>query len=285
MFALVTPSYAPDFERCRLLVASVTRMVAANTHHYLLISRHDADVFAPLASNRVTIKIVEDMIPPWIRRPPDRTGVWLSDRTPPITGWVMQQLQKMSVFNSIPEDIAVFCDSDNAFIRAFNPAHRLMNEGRLLLFRVAEQYEQLVLWRDAAVELLGIPDRNLPVINYVGNLIAWRRDHLAAMHRRIEQVTGTSWFEAICRYPMVSEYVLYGIFIEHVLGIRNSCHEFFSGKLVKPSWNINLGTPEAMQEFFADMDDEYVGVMIHSRDGLPPATYTPHIKRFWTAPP
>ena len=280
-FALITPSYAPDYERCRLLVESFERLVATNTRHYLVVDRQDLAMFAPLASSRVTVLVVEDLMPDWLIRDPARPESWQSLRTRPVTNWVLQQLVKMSVFQAITEDIAIFCDSDNVFIRPFDPEKRLVTDGRLALFRVDHQNEYLLAWRDTAVMLLGLTGREIPVVNFVGNLICWRRANVFAMHARIEEATGMNWLEAVCQHEAVSEYVLYGLFVEHLMGVKIAGHEFFTGKLIKPSWGANLGSPESMREFFADMDADYVGVMIHSKDNILVDMYASMVRNFW----
>ncbi|HMP73830.1 MAG TPA: DUF6492 family protein [Kiritimatiellia bacterium] len=281
-FALVTPSFAPDFTRCRLLVESVERLVAPNTHHYVIVDHRDHAMFAPLASTRVTVCVVEDLLPGWLHRDPAHPQSWLCKNTQPVTNWVLQQVVKMSIFQAIPEDIAIFCDSDNVFIRPFNPENRLMDHRRLALFRTENQNNHILAWRDATSKLLGLSHLDTPAVNYVSNLIGWRRENVSTLHARIEHATGMNWLEAVCQYTAVSEYVLYGTLVEHLVGVKEAGHKFFSGKLIKPSWGKNLQSPQAMHEFFAEIDKDYVGVMIHSKDNLPVDAYAPLVRTYWT---
>ena len=50
--AIATPSYSGDFERCRLLCASIDRFVSGHAVHYLLVEDRDLELFAPLAGPR-----------------------------------------------------------------------------------------------------------------------------------------------------------------------------------------------------------------------------------------
>ena len=68
--AIVTPSYGPDFDRCRLLVESVKAFVPGGVEHVLLIDRKDVPAFRPLAGPRTRIVAVEDVLPWWVRRIP-----------------------------------------------------------------------------------------------------------------------------------------------------------------------------------------------------------------------
>lgn len=60
---LVTPSFAPDFQRCKLLVESANRMVGGIAANYLLIVRKDEPVFAPLTGGRVHLMYKEKLLP------------------------------------------------------------------------------------------------------------------------------------------------------------------------------------------------------------------------------
>ena len=50
--ALVTASYAPDFERCRLLCETVDQYVTGFSHHYILVEHNDVAQFRALESAR-----------------------------------------------------------------------------------------------------------------------------------------------------------------------------------------------------------------------------------------
>ncbi|TGR93421.1 hypothetical protein EN852_038880, partial [Mesorhizobium sp. M2E.F.Ca.ET.209.01.1.1] len=50
--AIVTASYAPDFERCRLLCETIDRHVAGMAHHYILTEHRDVALFRQLESGR-----------------------------------------------------------------------------------------------------------------------------------------------------------------------------------------------------------------------------------------
>ena len=270
--ALVTPSFAPDFERCRLLVETVHRFVEGVRCHYLVIDRRDLALFRPLASHTTRILIAEDILSQPIQRDPDDPEQWVGPDGHPITNWVFQQLVKISAADALDEDLLVFCDSDNAFIRPVDLAARLMHDNKPALFRVEETRPDLEVWRNAAADLLGLP-REVPAFNYIGNLITWNRRHVRAMQRRIESVHGEPWINAMARHPMISEYMLYGLFIDHIIGIEASGHAHRSDPLIKASWEHPLQTEADLDAFFSSFDPSHIGVMIHSKDKLPPDRY------------
>ncbi len=273
--ALVTPSCAADYEQCRLLVETANRCIHREIPHYLIIDRRDVPRFQSLASPRTRILISEELLPAWLAPDPEHRHRWTSARTPPVVNWVVQQLLKLSVFDVIPEDLAVFCDSDMAFVRPFDLAARLIHPpDRIALLRVEQNPGPLwSTWREMAFSLLGLHDRSGPVIDYIGNMITWQRKHVLALRNRIEDIHGRPWIEAAARCATLSEYMLYGTFIEHVVGLEESGHLIDNRPAIKASWGTKLNDAEALRRFLADMEPGIVGIMIHSRDNVPVASY------------
>lgn len=264
-FALVTPSFKPDFERCRWLTASTEKYLKDSTRHFLIVDKRDLKLFRPLESSRVTVFVAEEILPWWIFRVPALRMGWLSLRTPPIRNWILQQLLKLSIVNTLDADVAVFCDSDVAFVRPFDLSI-LVRDEKTRLHRVGFQDKNTRRWSATSKLLLGIENKELPAVSYVGNLVAWRKDNVLKLHRRLEDVSGRHWIQAICRHWHVSEYCLYGIFVEHVLGLEEAGHYALGRQLIKPSWSASLSSEEKVDDFFGTLSSEQIGVMIHSRD-------------------
>jgi hypothetical protein len=272
-FTLVTPSFAPDFERCRLLVETVNRFVAGIQCHYLIVDRRDLALFRSLTSHTTRILIAEDILDRPIQRDTNDPDQWIGPDGHPITNWVFQQLVKISSADAVDEDVLVFCDSDNAFIRPVDLAMRLLYENKLPLFRVEKTRPELEVWRDAAADLLGLPRHDVPAWNYVSNLVSWKREHVRAMQRRIETVHGIPWLTAMSRHAMVSEYMIYGIMIDHLIGIEASGQAHRCDPLIQASWEYPLRTEADLDAFFSSIVPGHIGVMIHSRDNVSPDRY------------
>src|SRR6202043_589722 len=96
-YALVTPSFNLDAERCRLLVESVDRWVAPGVRHYLVVDRRDLTLFNSMRTARTEVLVVEDITPRWLIRVPAIRRFWLSLRSPPVRNWIMQQVIKLSI--------------------------------------------------------------------------------------------------------------------------------------------------------------------------------------------
>ena len=218
-FAIITPSYYRDFEYCKLLAESVLRHTPAHVHHYILVDRRDRDLFSALVSPRTHLVLKEDILPRWLWQIPFWRRWWLSARSLPVRGWMVQQLAKLSVNRAVPADVYVFLDSGAFFVRDFDP-RATMKDGKVPLFR--EQKEEVRVpwntrWHQISARMLGLPEQSSYDTSYVGNLVYWRKANLDALQRRIETITGRPWCLALSRHLTMSEYVLYGMFAEHVM--------------------------------------------------------------------
>ena len=69
-----------------------------------------------------------------------------------------------------------------------------------------------------ARRLLGLTDERMPNAGYVGQVIPWRRDVLQSLQRHLDRGWARSWPERIARCWTFSEYTLYGVYVENVLG-------------------------------------------------------------------
>lgn len=278
-FTLITPTYLPDLARAELLVESVQRCSPGLAHH-LIVDHRDLAHFKHL-SDRATIITSEDLLPWWIHRLPGRRSVWLSMRSRPNRGWIVQQILKISAASQPAADISIFCDSDVAFVRGFDPALAVSRTDTVALLDVEFVNDEVRAWTDIARSLLGIEDTDLPPRGHVGNLICWRRDNVEAMIDRIESVTEHDWRTALMRLQTFSEYVLYGVHTRAVLGYQHSGHHPSTLPLVKASWGLDLDDAHAFDDFFSVLDPATVAVMIHSKDGIDPTRYRSHLNALW----
>lgn len=271
---MITPSYGPDFERCKLLCETFDRHVDSSIKHVLIVDRRDKAQFAPLANSRRDIRIVEEIVPWWIMRLPFARKWWFSMVGAPVRNWILQQLVKLSVDQIEGVDGYVFVDSDVAFFRRFGP-EELVSGNRLKLFRVpgVADYPSHRPWHRTAGKLLGLPLKDYYGSTYIGNQITWRRDCLIAMHQRIEKTHGMSWQRAVCKQWHLSEYILYGIFVEHVMGLDNSGHFPSAEPLCHISWDYKMDTPEQVEQFFKEVGPKHSAIMVSAKHNIEPKDY------------
>jgi hypothetical protein len=213
-YALITPSFRLDFDRCKLLVESAERWVAPHVHHFLVIDRRDVPMFRPLGSSRTSILVVEDIIPPWLFRLPGTRRFWFSFRTLPVRNWILQQIVKLSIPSAVDKYVLLCTDSDVFFVAPYDP-HELERGGKVPLFVETGQRGLIKSndeWHRVAASLLGLEPEPSYDTNYIGNVIPWRRDTGLALQRRIAEVAGKPWQLALTQKLVFAEYILYGMF-------------------------------------------------------------------------
>lgn len=287
-FCLITPSYKPDFERCRLLAQSIDNYAVSDIQHYIIVDRKDLKLFQQLENSHRTILTVESILPWWIQKFPLLKNGWFSFQTLPIRNWLVQQIVKLEIVNHISEDVLIFVDSDVTFVREFNP-QKFVQDEKVRLFRVELSPSSLddlstqLKWQNTATSLLGIPaipeaNSETPFIGYVGNVITWRRDNVLRLHKHIEKVTGKSWIKAISQSWDFSEYMLYGIFVDHVLQ-ENSGHYWDFQRSCKEYWGTTPLNQQQLQQFFKQMPPETFSVMISAKSDTPVEAYAPLIEK------
>ncbi|MGI6850978.1 DUF6492 family protein [Mesorhizobium sp. 1B3] len=256
--AIVTASYAPDFQRCRLLCETVDRFVTGFSKHYLLVEHGDVGRFRALESARRVVVDERDLLPPWLYSMRDPTSlfrrrVWLSARTMPLRGWHVQQLRRIAIAAHAGEEVLVYCDSDVAFLKPFD-CGAFARDRQVRLFRREgvigkDSPAEHVTWSRNAAAVLGIDAPAVWPHDYIATLIAWRRATVVGMCRRIEETTGRHWVAALGARRKFSECMLYGRYVDQVLGGEGHFHG--REEFCRIHWN---GAPMSDDEFSAFID-------------------------------
>ncbi len=266
-FAIATPSYAVDLQRCILLCASIDRYVSGHRMHYLLVEDRDAALFRHLEGPKRRIIIESQLLPSWLTSWPDplsfgRRRVWtgagaLARRVPPLRGWHAQQLRKLALPLLVGEDVLLFADSDVIFLKPFDLA-RLSDGAGTRMFRapgaVHAGMVEHVRWHETAAAMLGRPAPSLPAADYITHLVSWRGDNVRALIAHIEAVSGRHWIASVAADRCFSEYMIYGRFIETVLGVEASGHVFDEADLARSFWShddIAAGGLNSLEEQLA----------------------------------
>ena len=269
--AIITASFAPDLERCRLLCETIDKRVTGYSKHYILVEHGDVALFKHLETANRVIVDEKDIFPNWIRAYADpfylgKRRVWLSLRTLPLRGWHAQQLRRIAIAGEITDDALFYCDSDVAFLKPFDCAALWRGDDLRLFRRDNELLGALPgdqqLWADNAVVLLGIKDAPVLPHGYVGTLIAWRRDRVLGMCRRIEEVCSVHWLQAIGRSRRFSECTIYGHFADDLQ--RLAGHFVDTRDLCKVHWFAPAPTETEFRSFIADMEPHQAAIGMQS---------------------
>lgn len=274
---IITPSYPPDFERCRLLVESVQKHVSPQVTHFLVVKQKDAALFNTLRGPNVEVLIAEDILPWWLRKIPLVRNGWVSFRGALVRNWILQQIVKLSTARAVDRDVLAFFDSDVAFVRPFD-IRQFVRGDRVRLFRVADgnplkapESGPCDALDRGTCTALGVPLTHVND-NYEGQMITWRRDRALQLHDHIAGVHGTDWVDALTRLPLFYEYFLYGVFVDHVLK-TDSGHFHDDTSICHAYWEEMPMSDAQLQQFFAGIQPSQAAIMISSKAGIPAHRY------------
>jgi hypothetical protein len=271
--AILTPSYAPDFELCSDLNRSVLERTPPNVHHHVIVPTRDKKLFATLRDPRTEVWTVDQFMPSRMVAVP-RANLWLNlcSPYPPVRGWVMQQLIKLRAAVELGADVVVLADSDVIFVRPVT-IDTFCKDGRLRFYRhrgaVDDSMPRHRIWHDVARRLLGLPPAApAPLSDYISAFNVWDRRVVLALRDRIEEVNGRPWLDAIAKQLHLSEFILYGVFVEAVLGASAEILETDS-MLCHSYWDPAPLCAASAGEFVQALPPGDVAVMISAKSRTP----------------
>jgi Family of unknown function (DUF6492) len=277
--ALLTPTYGRDLELCTLLCESVDRHVSAFSKHYLLVPDCDLPLFAHFESERRSVLPASQFLPTWLRPLPriiqrKRRQYWWSFRTPPVSGWHVQQFLKIAATIALPDQRYCILDSDVVFFRDFDlskfeypnsiPLLRIPDEVTAGKFRHAH-------WVETTHQLIGLATPPLPASDFIGHIIFWDQQTTRAMVSKIETVTGLDWVEALCRVHEFSEYMLYGYFAQNDAKFSGT-HNFTSSTPCVSYWDSPKLDQDELNQLLRRANEDDVAFSVASFSGTPVQT-------------
>ena len=235
--SLLTLSFRGDYELCQLLCDTVDRFVPPDLDHILAVPSDDLRLFSNLANSRRQIISQDSLLPPWLIKVPlpsakwrarlrlPRRNIYLSLKGAPVRGWIAQQIMKFSAAAQCKSDVLMHIDSDAAFIRRWR-AGTLYQADKVRLLRIpgAGQSPMHQPWHRAASKLLGLPTSDYHGADYIDNCITWRPSIVRSLLSHIETQSGRDWRLALARIGEFSEYTLYGVYCDLVLGLPTAGH-------------------------------------------------------------
>ncbi|MEM9120860.1 MAG: DUF6492 family protein [Cyanobacteria bacterium P01_F01_bin.56] len=276
-FAMITPSFAGDYEQFALLAHTVERHIPETVTHYVLVPRDDYAKFRRFQSKRTRVLIEDEFLPAWAQGLLTVNRYRITTRTLPIRGWILQQMLKLSAPAFAPEDVYLYVDSDVAFLREFRPTEEFVRDGKVRLFceRCDGSWPLPIVqegqrWRQISCNLLGVQEEAEPQARYIGNIIAWRRDVLMSLQTHLSRGIGRSWQERIARCSTFSEYTLYGVYVENVLGYESAGHYQDSKIYTLDSWQPEeQSVDDLIRLRNTELAPHHVGIMISAKGYTP----------------
>jgi hypothetical protein len=270
--AVVTPSFGPDADLFAELHRSVLEHTGVHTVHHVIVPRDDRDLFARFEGSRCRVWTEPEVLPSRFHLV--RPGWWVNARRPwpPVRGWVLQQVLKIAAAAALDADVVLIADSDVVLVRPVEPA-RFVRDGRLSVYRVDDAVHagmtDHVQWHGVARRMLGVPGvARPPLPDYVSSLNVWSPQVVRDMQRRITAVTGRDWVDAVAGRLRVSEFILYGVFVDEVLAAG-------AGRAVADTtfcldyWDRTPLDDAGADALAARLGPDAVGIMISAKSRTP----------------
>jgi hypothetical protein len=272
---MVTCSYAPDYELCKMLCESIDKYVVPSIGHTIVVDKRDQQLFANLSNTRTKIVTVEDVLPWFFWQFPLYQKIWLTPVSFPVRGWVLQQIIKLSAPCYTNKDVILLVDSDTYFVRQFTESHVLSND-KIKFYHdpscdmLAPTMYKHRMWHKTAARLLGmpLPEKLYFDVDYVGSLIIWHRDTIVKLQNRISEVTGNDWQTSVARSWNFSEYILYGIYAHQYLN-DSVHHEFITHSLCHSCWTAkDIDTDDKLSLYVRSIKEYHVMAHIQSKNEI-----------------
>jgi len=290
--ALLTPTYGRDLELCTLLCESVDRHVTSFSKHYLMVPDCDFELFAHFESEHRSVLAASQFLPKWLRPLPrivqrKRRQYWWSFRTKPVSGWHVQQFLKIAATNTLPHQRYCILDSDIVFFRDFDLS-RFEHPNPIPLLSMPDEViatqPRHSRWVVTSHQLLGLPVPPLPASDFIGHIIFWDQQTTRAMASRIEAVSGLDWMETLCNTHEISEYMLYGYFVQNDARFAAG-HTHTSGTPCISYWEQQTLSKDELNDLLCRASKDDVAFSIASFSGTPVDTIRAAIAENFDAPP
>jgi hypothetical protein len=243
-----------------------------SVHHYIDVPRSNLNLFGRLAGSRTHIHCETDLLPrSFVPVPFSNFTVNLGQPFPPVRGWILQQVRKLAAAAGSEADVVLLVDSDVEFIRAFN-VETFVRNGVVRFYRkpdeVGERLPRHMTWHRVARALLGLPPADPPYADYVSCLAAWDPAIVRQMLARVTATTGRPWTTAIARQFHFSEFTLYGVFVDAVIGAP--ANSFASDDpLCLAYWNETPLNQDGAIDFLRGVKPTDVAAMISAKSATP----------------
>lgn len=270
-WAVITPSYSLDFERCQLLCRSMDVFLQGPWHHYIIVDPVDVKQFSPLAGPQRSIINKADILPGGMRYlgkvPFMRLGrLWWSPRHGPVFGWQMQQFVKILMASHVQENAMAVLDSDIFFLRPFHIS-KLLRGGKVRFGTIEGQVNPKDKMVNASIDLLGVNRADIRRVVLSDPIATWHRPTVIAMQNHLTALHGKPWHEAIGSRLMFSENQLYAFFVNY---IQKDMTNLYADDTVycKVLWNKRDVVGTDLAKFCADLSPPQVAVCIQSLIGL-----------------
>ncbi|MGO4441356.1 DUF6492 family protein [Rhizobium sp. RAF56] len=264
--SVITPSYRPDLELCQELNRSLQKYGPPSLNHTIIVPAVDLEAFTGVGD----VRVASGYLPKSFIPVPGNIWINLRRPFPPIRGWITQQVIKLEAAARSKASVALLVDSDMVFIRPFSVSTFYRN-GQTRFYRAANAVhsgmQRHILWHRVARKLLGLPPSDqLPLHDYICWPMAWDPEVVRSMLRRVEEMTGMQWQSAIAAQLHFSEGILYGVYVDEVLGGAPYSEKTM---LCVNYWDETPFDERAIEAFMSQASPSDIAVMISAKSRTP----------------
>lgn len=223
-----TPSFIGDIDRAVWLRRSLRTFFRGRANHIMAVPHRDMPDFRRVFGHETDLMLVaqEDLVDPCFY--PDRlhrmvarlapSQLWRMKQHAGRAGWIIQQIVKLNSPSLVPEGAIIFLDSDLFFFRPFD-FNTLGIDGNRLLVRILPETESARHRHHIvkAREILALPADRSTEQTYMAYPAIWFADWVRQLHAHLERISRKPWQHSLYHAGHISEYTLYGIYLEEVL--------------------------------------------------------------------
>ena len=223
-----TPSYIGDLDRAIWMRRSLRKFFQGEVRHLISVPKKDMHQFQLALDDDESVEIVsqEEVVskafyPDLFYRLIEKVAknqLWRLEKHAGRPGWIVQQIVKLSCSHWIKSGAVVMIDSDLIFMRPFNLHDLGLAEKVFPLVKITPKDEQSRHRNhiDNSRTILGLsagPSEH----HYMGYPTLWNVAWLKELQHYLSKHSGKSWQSALLDARHISEYTIYGIFVEEIL--------------------------------------------------------------------
>jgi len=286
-YCFFTPSYRNDIERVEILRQSINHFVKESLIHYVVVPKQDFFLFKKRFSNEETVIILKqnDFVNSQFYATKLHSLVnyflpsqsWRLSNIAGRPGWIIQQIVKLSIPDIVQEDAAIILDSDMFFIKHLSIFDIVTHSKNRVLVRINPLTESGMHRKHItkAREILNISqdDTNF---HYMSWPVVWYKDYIVQLQEYLLQIHNKPWQNSLFEAGIISEYSIYGIYLEEVLKPKNL-------KLIEKPLSIGIWLKEDFQKFISDdfiVDKDIYCLVVQSNLGISVTEYKQKINKF-----
>jgi hypothetical protein len=256
--------------------------------HHVLVDRSDLEFFKRFETQKRRIIDCSQVLPSYREFTFWGKRLWWRWPTKIVRGWIYQQLIKIAYVKSLETDCAVVVDSDAIFLRKIEPSDLFIGD-RLKVYhcpgKSSGPQDQSPKWHNVAARSFGLREQGYTGADYISTAVIWSPAVLRQMVSAIETLSGAKWDHVLTQDFRFSEYVLYGVFCEHVAGPHQDAVEASTDELCHCSWDYDINTDEGVALFRDGLKAHHCAVLIQSNLGMPDIERASILEKFELSSP